>query len=70
MGTFRRLGFTFIVAIFTLLATSAVFAQDENAPAPRRRQCSTVTRRKRSAGTCRTARLHERRSLHPARWRQ
>jgi hypothetical protein len=34
MGTFRRLGFTFIIAIFTLLATSAVFAQDENTPAP------------------------------------
>ncbi len=32
MGTFRRLGFTFIIAIFTLLATSAVFAQDENVP--------------------------------------
>ncbi len=34
MGTFRRLGFTIIIAIFTFLATSAVFAQDENSPAP------------------------------------
>ena len=34
MGTLRRLGFTFILAMFAFLATSAVFGQDENAPAP------------------------------------
>ena len=34
MGTLRRIGFTFIIAIFTLLAIPAVCAQDENAPPP------------------------------------
>ena len=34
MGTLRRLGFTLTIAIFAFLATSAVFAQDENTPAP------------------------------------